>query len=288
MKQALFTLKERAKQARWRVRRRTVARRYGAERLAAMPAVLGNAIPKSGSHLIFQVLSSLPRLGAFVAPGFPPVNRWEDNRKLPTPAVLANITRMRSGDIGYGYLHCKEPFLSALTAPGRATIFVYRDPRDVVVSAVKYGAYINPNHPLHAYYHGHLETDGQRFNAVIQGIEEPGFEYSSIRTRYQHYLGWLQQPDVLCLRFEDLVGAQTETFGRILDYLATRGFDNQPPRDEALAILAEGLDPSRSGTFRKGQPGAWRDNFTDENKTTFKQVAGDILVDLGYESDNDW
>ncbi len=92
--------------------------RWGRSSLEQSPAVLGNAMPKSGSHLIIQVLQGLTQLGPFVNPGFPPVNRGEDNSKLPDAEVLANIRRMRPGDIAYGYINAREPFVSALTAPG--------------------------------------------------------------------------------------------------------------------------------------------------------------------------
>jgi hypothetical protein len=283
-----YALKERAKLRRWRNRRKAVARKYGADTLAGIPVVIGNAIPKSGSHLINQVLSGLPQLGPFVVTGFPPLNRWEDNSKLSPEQVLANIQRLQPGDIGYGYLHCKPPYIEALTQPGVAMVFVYRDPRDVVVSAVKYGAYMNPKHPLHKYYWGELESDEQRYNAIIQGIEDPVYQYSSIRVRYQSYIDWLGQPGVLCLRFEDLATDQVTAIGRILDYLETKGFRPRVSRQQAVETLVGALDPARSGTYRKGQPGSWRNNFTANNVAVFKQTAGDILVQLGYEKDMDW
>lgn len=283
-----YALKERAKVSRWRKRRAAVASQYGAERLAGMPLVIGNAIPKSGSHLINQVLSGLPQLGPFVITGFPPLNRWEDNSKLSPEQVLANIRRLQPGDIGYGYLHCKPPYIEALTQPGVAMVFVYRDPRDVVVSAVKYGAYMNEKHPLHNYYWDALENDEQRYNAIIQGIEDPVYQYSSIRVRYQSYIDWLKQPGVLCLRFEDLATDQPAAISRVLDYLETKGFTPQVSRQQAVETLVDALDPARSGTYRKGQPGSWRVNFTEHNVEVFKQTAGDILLQLGYEKDMDW
>ena len=283
-----YSVKEKIKLLRWQARRASVARRYGKPVLDSMPVVVGNAIPKSGSHLINQLLSGLPQIGPFVVTGFPPVNRWENNRKLPPDRTLSNIQRLLPGDIGYGYIHCTPPFIAALTRPGMASIFVYRDPRDVVVSAVKYGAYMNPNHPLHTYYWEHLTTDEERYNAIIQGIDEPGYEYSSIRRRYENYLGWLEQPNVLCLRFEDLITEQELSLNRILDHLSEKGFSPSTSRPEAVAALARSLDPQRSGTFRKGEPGSWAHNFTELNKDTFKRVAGDLLLQLGYEKDHDW
>ena len=283
-----YAVKEQIKIARWQMRRRAAARQYGAETLAQMPLVFGNAIPKSGSHLINQVLKGLPKLGPFVVSGFPPVNRWEDNRKLSPEKTLANIERMRPGDIGYGYVHCKPPFIKALTAPQRATIFIYRDPRDVVVSAVKYGAYMNPDHPLHSYYWEHLKNDEERYNAIIQGIDHPEYPYSSIHTRYQNYLGWLEQPRVLCLRFEDLILDQETALGKVLDYLSGFGFTLRVPKEKAVQTLAKSLSPESSGTYRKGQPGGWKENFSPQNKETFKDTAGDLLIQLGYEKGQDW
>ena len=289
MKDFYYSLKERLKIIRWHVRRAVAALRYNRQTLNDMPILLGNAIPKSGSHLIIQILEGLTKLGPFVDTGFPPVNRWEDNRKLPPDAVLANINRMRSGDISYGYVHCKEPFIEVLTADERATIFVYRDPRDMVVSAVKYATDMNLEHGMHEYFSKHLKTDEERINVVIQGKQdEPSLEYSDISTRYENYLGWLDQPSVLCLRFEDLILNREETLGQILDYLSTRGFTLKVSRAEAVSILIQSLNPKRSGTFRKGQPGGWKENFTPENVKNFKQVTGDLLVRLGYEKDDNW
>ena len=69
------------------------ARKWGADKLRAAPAVLGNAMPKSGSHLIIQILLGLTELGPFVNPGYPPVNRTEDNRKLPEDRILAEVAQ---------------------------------------------------------------------------------------------------------------------------------------------------------------------------------------------------
>ena len=95
------------KLGRWRARRILTAAKWGSSKLAATPTVVGNAMPKSGSHLIIQVLQGLTELGPFVNPGFPPLNRTEDNRQLSDNAVLDNLSRMRSGDIGYGYIKAK-------------------------------------------------------------------------------------------------------------------------------------------------------------------------------------
>jgi sulfotransferase 6B1 len=283
-----YTIKHSLKQARWQARRAAVALRWGPAQLQRTPAVLGNAMPKSGSHLINQVVQGLVHLGPFVNPGFPPVNRDEVNDKLPDGEVVANLQRMRPGDIAYGYIKCRPPFLALLTAPRRATIFVYRDPRDMIVSHVFYASQMHKGHGMYRYYTETLHTMEERIQAAIQGVDEPGSELSPIRTKYEGYLGWLEQPEVLCLRFEDLILDRQAALGKILDYLEQRGFTPTLPRPQEIKILQQAIAPKKSGTFRKGQPGNWREHFSEANKAFFKENAGDLLLRLGYEKDEAW
>jgi sulfotransferase 6B1 len=283
-----FTIKHYLKLARWQARRVTTALRWGSGEMSKVPAVLGNAMPKSGSHLIIQVLEGLINLGPFVNPGFPPVNRSEDNRKLPDQAVLKNIRRMRRGDIAYGYVQAREPFLGILSEPQRATIFVYRDPRDMVVSHVFYATTMHTGHGMHRYYTETLNSMEERINAAIQGVTVPGSELSSLRDKYESYLGWLEQPHILCLRFEDLILDREAALEKLLDYLQARGFRPQITPKQALETLQAAIVPNKSGTFRKGQPGNWREHFTLANVARFKEHTGDLLLRLGYEHEKDW
>ncbi len=281
-------VKHALKLVRWQARRAGVALRFGPAALAHAPAVLGNAMPKSGSHLINQVIQGLPKLGPFVNPGFPPVNRDQANNKQPDRVVVANLERMRSGDIAYGYIQCRAPFRELLAQPGRATVFVYRDPRDMLVSHVFYATEMHKGHGMHRYYTETLTTMEERLNAAIQGVDEPGAELSPIRAKYEGYLGWLDVPEVLCLRFEDLILDRRAALGRLLDYLVERGLRPLLPREQELAILEQAIAPKRSGTFRKGQPGNWKEHFTPANRAFFKEQTGDLLCRMGYEQDTNW
>jgi hypothetical protein len=48
------------------------------------------------------------------------------------------------------------------------------------------------------------------------------------------------------------------------------------------------INPGKSPTFRSGKTGEWKKHFTDEHKKIFKDVAGDLLIKLGFETDKDW
>lgn len=276
------------KQCRWRYRRFVTAIKYRPRTLMNSPIVFGNAMPKSGSHLLTQILGGLNVIGPFVNPGFPPVNRDEKNRPLEKNRIIKNLNSMKPGDIRYGYIHATEPFLSLLTKQQHATIFIYRDPRDMLISHIFYAKDMVPGHGMHRYYNDRLNNMEERISAAIKGVEEPGFELSSVRQRYDSYLGWLKYPQVLCIKFEDLVLKREETLESWIDYLERRGAKIQCSKQKAIEILSKSIYPKKSGTFRKGIPGDWKEHFSDKNKEVFKQVAGDLLQELGYEDTNNW
>lgn len=221
-------------------------------------------------------------------PGFPPVNRAEDNQPFSDKTILENLARMKPGDIGYGYIKAKEEFIQALTRPGISSVFVYRDPRDMIVSHVFYATEMYTNHGMHQYYTETLSTMEARINAAIGGVTESGFELRSVKSRYDAYKDWLAQPGILSLRFEDLRLDRDKAFDRILDYLEGKGFQLEIERQKAIEIMGKAIAPQKSGTFRKGKPGGWREHFTQKNVNFFKESAGDLLTELGYEEDNEW
>jgi len=282
-----MTIKGWLKQIRWQGRRFTTALRWGPRNLRRAPRVFGNAMPKSGSHLLTQVLHGLTELGPFVDPGFPPVNRDEANQPLLEEKVFNGIYNMRPGDIRYGYIHAKKPYISLLTQPEQATVFIYRDPRDMLVSHVFYATDLYAGHGMNLYY-AQMESMEARLNAAIEGVTDPKFYLSNVRERYNSSLGWINQPDIFCLRFEDLILERDVSLARLLGYLEVRGFDLVVPHEQAIDTLKAGIAPKKSGTFRKGQPGNWHEHFTDANKTRFKEIAGDLLIRLGYEDGDDW
>jgi hypothetical protein len=165
---------------------------------------------------------------------------------------------------------------------------VFRDPRDTIVSHIFYAVEMNPRHAMHPYYTQELHSMEERINAAITGVDRPESTLTAIAEKYQAYLPWLDQKEVLSLRFEDLILNREMSLNQILDFLGRRGFSPKVSRDQAVANLVEAIQPKKSGTFRKGQPGNWREYFTPANIALFKERTGDLLIRLGYEKSQDW
>ena len=283
-----MTLKDVLKHYRWGWRRFIAARRYGYHNLRNSPMVFGNAMPKSGSHLLTQILAGLVEIGPFVDPGFPPVNRDERNQPLGENLIVNHIQSMKPGDIRYGYIHSREPYLTILSQPKYATFFVYRDPRDMLISHIFYAKDMHPGHGMHDYYNQRLNSMEERINVAIEGVLEPGFELASVRQRYESYMGWLKKPQILAIKFEDLILRRVEAFESMIKHLEKYETKLNCGISTAVDILIDKIQPYKSGTYRKGVPGEWKEHFSDSNKMLFKKITGNLLQDLGYEKSGDW
>ena len=165
--------------------------------------------------------------------------------------------------------------------------FIFRDPRDVVVSHVFYVTEMEPNHVHHAYYQSLPDFDA-RLKVSILGRPDADVEFLDIAGRFAPYLGWLDQPSVMPIHFEDLIHDRAGTLNRIIDHFLARVPLQDVPGKLLLESLESSINPGKSPTFRSGKTGEWKKYFTDEHKKVFKEVAGDLLIKLGFETDQNW
>lgn len=102
-------------------------------------------------------------------------------------------------------------------------------------------------------------------------------------------LPWMQQPFTYVTRFEKLVGPQgrgsredqVKELRNIATHLHIRC------SEEGIERIANNVFGGTS-TFRRGVIGSWKSHFMEEHKSLFKEVAGQLLIDMGYEEDFDW
>jgi hypothetical protein len=252
------------------------------------PPIFGNSKPKSGSHLLLQILRGFTQVLPYKYVANDPVRTIErDGKRKTNEEVLKELKRIPRGVIGWGYLEATPENVAFLCQPHRINYFVYRDPRDVLVSQVFFATDMHEQHGMHEFYKS-LPDFGERLKIAITGIDQDGLYMVNVKQRFASVFEWLEQPHVMCIRFEDLVNQRDATLSAMLDEVESIGYKVPVPRKKALSILAGAIQPRKSHTFRSGKTGGWRVHFTDEHKNLFKDVAGDLLVKLGYEKDNDW
>ncbi len=251
---------------------------------SSSPRVFINSLPKSGTFLLRRLL--------FLLPQFTP--RWSYHGLVAeTPNLTHKVKNIKRGQYVSGHLYWNQDLVKILDSADILTLFIIRDLRDVSVSLANYLTYQNKKHRLHSYFKN-LKSDEERLMTAIRGIDanllSDGKREESIGEHAMCFAPWLDEKLCLAVHFEDLIGnagggseqKQLETLRAILKHL-----DVQLSEDKVVEVSKQIFFKS-STTFRKGQIGDWKNHFTEAHKQAFKEVAGNALIKLGYETNYDW
>lgn len=255
---------------------------------ANLPILLGISFPKSGTHLLDQILLGFSNVAPFSKRLHSFYAEYEGGsgiKRKPEDA-LDWLDSLRPRDVASAHLFARPEAVRRVCSPAFAPYFIFRDPRDVVVSHVFYVTDMEARHVHHAYYQS-LPDFNARLAVSILGRPDADVEFQNIADRFEPYLGWLDRDEVLAIHFEDLILDRASALTRIMEHLLARA-PLQTPRQLILNSLETSINPKKSPTFRSGKTGEWKKHFTDEHKRIFKDVAGDLLIKLGYEKDGNW
>lgn len=259
------------------------------------PLVLCNSYPKSGTHLLYQILYSLPGLKV-----------WDDIVSVQALCGMMNTPSHIRWKIGSApensivrshLMYCNE-IQEVLQEFESKVLFIYRDLRDVAVSHARWVTKESRIF-LHQHYLN-LNNFDEQLMSSIKGVPL-GTPFGSnvsqpdIGQDFARWKGWIDDPDVFSVKFEDLVGGRgggsettrIDTISKIVDYLNI-GLSPQRIHTRFSSNL---MNPQESHTYRKGGKGSiggWQSVFKEEHKAEFKKVAGKLLIELGYEQDLNW
>ncbi len=250
------------------------------------PILLGVSLLKSGTHLLDQILTGFSRVSPFT-PHIPYVvtTRNASGNYYTPDELIEIIDTFKPLDVIKAHLVASPQVCARVASADFVSYFLYRDLRDIVVS---YSYYMKSYAFLRHHVHYKDLPINECIKLTICGLTESRPPVTGIRQMALPFTGWLDQPGVLPLRFEDLVHNRRETLGKIVDHFLRRVDTLSTPREKIIDELQANIDPKRSPTFRSGKTGSWREHFTEEHKRLFKDEAGDLLVKFGYEKNNDW
>jgi lipopolysaccharide transport system ATP-binding protein len=106
-------------------------------------------------------------------------------------------------------------------------------------------------------------------------------------------LSWRNTPDILLVKYEDLVADEHATFEQIIDHChleVDRTRLHEIVRYNSFEVMTgrkRGQEDVNSHQ-RKGIVGDWRNHFSESVKEEFKRQFGDVLIKTGYERDLNW
>ena len=267
---------------------RDVARLVRPSAFPSLPPVFVNSVPKSGTHLLTQIVEGLDSnddWGTFLVS-----TPSRTMRETAVADVYKEMQKLVPGESARGHLFWHQMLAELISNRHIVSYFIYRDPRDVALSEARYLTSMNRYHRMHRVYRDLSPDDALMLS--INGWTQSGDRgvyYPDIGTRYTRYTGWLTHKDTLAVRFEDLRGADSATWMKsiVTHYVDTSGHSDSGAK-QMLVRAGQLVDPNRSHTYRQGKSGGWRDAYKLEHLEAFHRVAGPLLFQLGYESDDGW
>jgi hypothetical protein len=210
--------------------------------------------------------------------------------------ALVRRKPVQLGDAEVAFFEQTRLFDRALVdgGPWRGSHLI-RDPRDMVVSGYHYHLRTTEEWALVP----HERWGGTSYQEHLRALPFDEGLLAEIRRAAGHEVHdigiWdYDQPEFLELRYEDVIAEEAVWFERLFRHF---GFD-----DGAVAIGLEAADRLslrtvekrresgdwRAGHVRSGRPGDWREHFAPEHTALFKELTGDLLVRLGYETSAGW
>lgn len=254
-----------------------------------------NGFPKSGTHALAVLASMMLKRAS-------DKNNWAGNIgqcAFGKPEEERLQKALRVFDVFppnvyiKGHMAYDERVARAIQKNKVASVFIFRDFRDVAVSATFHaGEGEGFSFPTKWFYRA-LDFD-DRLKFIITGDEF----IRGVMDRWEDYAPWLEEDWVLKVAYEDYIEHTEEMVELFIRYVYGKtanyyGLDITLDKDDFDMVkhrLMEGANhPEMSPTYREGKTGKWREYFTKEHKELFKESdKNNWLIRLGYENDTNW
>ncbi|UOF90560.1 glycosyltransferase [Fodinisporobacter ferrooxydans] len=264
-----------------------------AKHMIALPKILVNSVPKSGTNLLTQIIQGIPGMEQ------DRLDFYYHDENYSFHENYRELLKIQSGQFAVGHI----PYHSNLAVECKQRlikqIMIYRDLRDVAVSWSHFISTMQ-QHPLYPAFQNRIKSREQRLLAIIRGtkllpMEIPnGYEgdtYPNIYEEFKPIYDWMHSPDICSVRYEDLMKNEISrytTLLKIVEFLWSDLKQLQLEKHDIVRFMEQNINPERSATYRQGKIGSWREEFNQEHKEAFKRIAGNFLLELGYETDPDW
>lgn len=143
--------------------------------------------------------------------------------------------------------------------------YIYRDPRDALLSAYEYGRRMRVQGKVNAFTPIRSIRDGIKFMESYVEIGE----------------GWLSSSSTHHMKYEDLLLEYDQTVVNLVEFL---GLSRDQELEEVIGRYRPGKGSSdQKGThFEKGKIGRFRDHFSNHEKELCQEAFGGFLEAYGY------
>lgn len=224
------------------------------------------SIPKGGTHLLYRLAESVGYQPAIVHHGDPNPGNWYCVEYSNSHTVAKDFFIDSVRRASFGNRH--HPF------PRTPTLFVYRNPLDIVVSEANY--YHREGATIFSSYLRHMEFEDR----LLRLIDDP-YLLGSIRDRVNNFVPWFDFENVIPVSFEELIGSKGGgddlVRNRLIWSLQLKLHIPGVPNKLGAAIFDES-----SPTFHEGRIGTSRQKMTPAAMKKFMTLNNDFMRLTGY------
>ena len=181
------------------------------------------------------------------------------------------------------------------------TICVIRDGRDIAVSYYHHMLLGNEKIPRRITEANRRKLGFKNPEDVRENLPEfirylnEDYTKRFNRHRWSDFIdSYLNRPDVLVVKYEDMLADTKTTLIKSLEFLGETQIDENRLQQtiEKYSFKSqskrEAGEENKQSFLRKGISGDWKNYFSPEAVRVFKEFSGDCLLKLGYEAASDW
>ena len=240
------------------------------------PNIIYSSFARSGASAIDVILNSLLTSIGYYVPPF---------GIKASPSICTKVAGIR--DPFYHFTHAPpQMFEPLLEQPDYRFIYQYRDPRDSVIS----WAY---NEISEGNVKGNVDLE-----TVLKQIILSRYHLTEHISRARDWFSLGNK--VFCVSFEAMKENKERVIKNIVRFL---GISQLIDVNAINSAVSENSDMQYAGSLNvkearlyklklvrceRGVSRAWVNGLTPVNKLLFKKIAGDYLIELGYEKDFNW
>jgi len=243
--------------------------------------VLVNGGPRTGTTWTVGMIASVP--------GYRQVGNFKHN--------IEQYQSVLPGDVIHGHNHYSKHLETILYSLDIRVVLPLRDPRDQTVSRL-FHTRRNTEHSWRIHLQKLSDDDG--LMACIEGLDPKTFPGAASLASIPR--SWLANyPKTNPIKYEDLISNPESSMASLF-----RRLEMTVPQGLLLAIIniksfqhmtvgkkiwQKGRAPGsedRNAHIRKGIVGDWKNYFKPHHIERFKELAGNVLIEFGYEKDLYW
>lgn len=217
------------------------------------------------------------------------------------------LSQMLSEALGVPFPRQRLPVLKSsimhghYIRPGNISnmVILWRDGRDVLISQYYHSLFQNETENTRLVNITQKNFNCTNCNDIVNNLYDfidytynrkitPKFSWADFAAV------WAGNPNAVHVKYEDLRREPASELRRVYNELTGKKLDYQRSvyiAEKYSFARMSGRSPGEENArsfMRKGVIGDWKNYFTSEAKFLFDQVAGESLINLGYERDHSW